>query len=88
MMEIFSLYSAEVKDVVCENSDMLNTFKNDLLFQKCQWTFIHENTCLSNLASSGVHVLGPFKLCGNDILLTQQGCKSLEYSNKISFWII
>lgn len=78
MMEIFSLYSAEVKDVVCGNSDMLNIFLNNLLFQKCQWTFIHENTC-------GVHVLGPFKLRGNDILLTQQGCKSLEYSNKISF---
>lgn len=72
MMEIFSTDPAEVKDVICGNSDMLKTFKNNFLFQKCQWTFVHKNTSLSNLASSRVYVLGPFKLCGNDTLLTQQ----------------
>lgn len=70
MMEILSIDSAKVKDVIYGNSEMLNTLKNSLLFHKCQWTFIHENTCLSNLASSSVYVLGPFKFCGNDTLLT------------------
>lgn len=84
MMEIF-LHSAEVKDVICGNSDMLKTFKNNFLFQKCEWTFIHVNTCLSNLASSRIYVLGLFKLCVNNTLLTQQDYKSLECSNKISF---
>lgn len=65
---------AEVKDVVYGNSDMLKTFKKNLLFQKCQWTFIHKNTCLSNLASSRVCVLNCCKLCGDDISLTQQDC--------------
>lgn len=71
MIQIFFIDSPEVKDVIYGNSDMLNTLKNNL-FQKCQWTFIYENICLSNLVSSRVYVLGPFKLCSNDTLLTQQ----------------
>lgn len=82
MMEIFPIDSVE--NVIDGNSDMLKT-KKYLLFQKCQWIFIYENTCLSNLASSRVHILGPFKLCDNSALLTQQDYKSLGYRKKISF---
>lgn len=74
IIEMLSIDLTEMKDVVYGNSDMLNTFKSNLLFQKCQWTLINENTCLSNLVSSRVYVLGSFKLGGNDTLLTQQDC--------------
>lgn len=49
---------------------------------------MHENTCLCNLASSRVDVLGSFKPRGNDTLLAQQDYVKALSTEKDFFWIM